>query len=90
MMGLIRAFSDEFKGYVDGSPSAPLLVQKNKDIFTEFNQNILSTIPVFRPFVDEKEWFSFSFRAGGGTLGGPVFSVGKPSFLKDVKEYIDR
>ena len=87
MMGLIRDFSDKFKGYVDGTPSAPLLVQKNKVIFTEFNHNIISTIPDFQPYVDEKEASSKLFRTGGG---GISFSADKPSFLKEVKEHINK
>jgi hypothetical protein len=80
MLGLIRDLADKVKGYADGSPSAPHLVQKNNVVFRKLNKDVLSTIPNFRPFADEKENDMFFL----------TFSTNKPIFLKEVKEYIDK
>ena len=86
---LIRDFATRVKGYVDDSPSASLLVQKNSLIFATFNKKIISTIPDFRPFVDENDMKIRTAQQKSNENLAPVANS-PPVFLKDVKEYIDK
>lgn len=88
MTWLIHNFSAKVKEYVDGSPSNPLLVKNNQNIFATLNKSIISTIPDFRPFIDEKE-FPKEGRPDGPTPSPTPALNGPPVFLKEVKQRIN-
>jgi hypothetical protein len=87
---LITSFCSSIEQLVRGGPRAGQLIHENRDAWRAFKDAIRGTAPNFKPFIDVRTGNDHFENHLGDGEDEVLVSHGKPFYLTDMREHIEK